>query len=326
MYPNDKPALDFTVIRRNLYDIVIAIGRNFDLAQALSQTPRLSNLAYGLQCLYTAIRRYINNRNESDFATLEYIIKLAKYIHVLSSSCQIPDCANLMDELAIYTWYFQNVFYGLLVKAALEQLGFKDHNNSVGEALKSFKGAIQWNENSSETFFNNYLAICVKANITNRMIDNQPNPDFFSKDNYSEKGYIQLPNEGTGYRSNCRDNNDNWGTPEFVKTLIDIAAQWNRLFPEIMIYYGDLSRKEGGPLAPHKSHQQGVQTDLTFRRGNIKISNMDLETYRQNYCTEFVKLLESFPIINEIFFGDAATGAKVIAGHRNHFHIGSRNR
>lgn len=142
----------------------------------------------------------------------------------------------------------------------------------------------------------------------------------------SSKGFIQFPNKGIGYDRYLIDpkGDDNWGKPEFVNMLKEIAKKWYEKDKKNKISFGDLSRKNGGELKPHKSHQNGDDADLCLFYNGNRIENMDLPSYDKKKCQEFVSFLETeFPSIKEILFGDKTIkGVKVVSGHRNHMHIG----
>ncbi len=56
-----------------------------------------------------------------------------------------------------------------------------------------------------------------------------------------------------------------WGTNETVRALKAAIAEVRRKFPKVHdITIGDISRKEGGFLSPHKSHQSGLDVDIGF--------------------------------------------------------------
>lgn len=64
-----------------------------------------------------------------------------------------------------------------------------------------------------------------------------------------------------------------WGTNETVRALKGAIAEVRRKMPKVHdLTIGDISRKEGGFLAPHKSHQSGIDADIGFyHRGQPKI-------------------------------------------------------
>ena len=173
----------------------------------------------------------------------------------------------------------------------------------------------------------------IKTNNAIRVIDDMLNQ--------SSKGFVQLPNTGKGYGSYNRDpkGDDNWGTRSFVEDLISMAAKWSERSPDYSILFGDLSRKEGGKLAPHQTHQKGDDVDLVLLVGGKIVSDMvnpwNKDNYDKDVCQEFVDFLkDEFPQFDEILFGDenivnlhSKTGNiyeqdELRKSHENHFHIG----
>lgn len=58
-----------------------------------------------------------------------------------------------------------------------------------------------------------------------------------------------------------------WATPETVRHLRRCVSQYRHNFARSKadpIAIGDLSRRQGGPLPPHKSHQSGRDVDIGF--------------------------------------------------------------
>lgn len=56
-----------------------------------------------------------------------------------------------------------------------------------------------------------------------------------------------------------------WGTNETVRAMKAAIAEVRKKHPKVHdLVIGDFSRKEGGFLAPHKSHQSGLDVDLGF--------------------------------------------------------------
>lgn len=56
-----------------------------------------------------------------------------------------------------------------------------------------------------------------------------------------------------------------WGTRDTVEQLDRVLRRWSELEPKAPpILVGNLSAREGGSLAPHKSHQSGRDVDLSY--------------------------------------------------------------
>ena len=172
---------------------------------------------------------------------------------------------------------------------------FEDQRDILENQLRNTPYNSQlWNELAKEY---------IKTNNAIKVID-----DIL---NQSSKGFVQLPDTGKGYGSYNRDpkGDDNWGTRSFVEDLISMAAKWSERSPDYSILFGDLSRKEGGKLAPHQTHQKGDDVDLVLLVGGKIVSDMvnpwNKDNYDKDVCQEFVDFLkDEFPQFDEILFGD----------------------
>jgi len=77
---------------------------------------------------------------------------------------------------------------------------------------------------------------------------------------------VQLP-DGDGY-VRLRPKRS-WGTPGTVKIIQHAYHQFKTLYPDsVPGYVGDLSRKNGGYLPPHVSHQKGTDVDISYYKKN----------------------------------------------------------
>lgn len=104
-------------------------------------------------------------------------------------------------------------------------------------------------------------------------------------------GGVQLPARGQGYytydprypdrRPNAGDRR--WGTDALVRELIDLGEWWARTHPSRpRLGFGDLSRREGGSLDLHHSHENGLDIDIRLprrdgREGRAHPGNYDPE-------------------------------------------------
>lgn len=56
-----------------------------------------------------------------------------------------------------------------------------------------------------------------------------------------------------------------WGTPRTVQALRQALRDFRRMHPDAPeVHVGDLSKREGGPLPPHVSHQSGRDIDVGY--------------------------------------------------------------
>lgn len=72
---------------------------------------------------------------------------------------------------------------------------------------------------------------------------------------------IQLPKQPELYH--IRNPSEAWGTSEMIEAIITASAEMAWLLPQAdPILVGDLSRKRGGHLPPHRSHRSGLDADI----------------------------------------------------------------
>jgi len=63
-----------------------------------------------------------------------------------------------------------------------------------------------------------------------------------------------------------------WGTKQLVDLLQMAAQEMRRAYPDtVPLVVGHLSAREGGPLAPHRSHQSGRDADVAIYARDNKL-------------------------------------------------------
>lgn len=148
-----------------------------------------------------------------------------------------------------------------------------------------------------------------------------------------------------------------YGTPALVHALQATADGMREIYPDtVPMVVGHLSRPEGGPLRPHKSHQSGRDVDVALyakdnklirgfrdmRRGDLDVAKswQFIETLLDNADVQFIlldwevqkimyeqlALFESERKLRKLFqyprpAGDRAGIIRHAPGHPNHFHI-----
>ena len=74
---------------------------------------------------------------------------------------------------------------------------------------------------------------------------------------------MQLPDQPELYV--VRNPSEAWGTPEMVEAVVQAAEDVAWLLPGAdPIIVGDISRRRGGQLAPHKTHRSGIDADISL--------------------------------------------------------------
>jgi LysM repeat protein len=136
----------------------------------------------------------------------------------------------------------------------------------------------------------------------------------------------QLPATGVGYVSYYSAARK-YGTASTVEKIQNIAKEWNKRHPNLPVQIGDMSKKGGGDISGHASHEKGVDVDMRpFRKdgtqGPVTINqkNYDAKTTR-----EFVKMVKEMYPNTLIGFKDSQTVKSGLTqpwdNHSNHLHI-----
>jgi len=139
---------------------------------------------------------------------------------------------------------------------------------------------------------------------------------------------VQLPPAGEGFTTYNRELNgaDQYGTKSTIERIVEIGRRW-RASSAIPFAVGDISRKGGGVMPPHKSHQLGVDFDLRPLRTDGK--NLPCEFSAREYSRDLTRRL--IGVIREVnpqakvFFNDPVLikegRCAFLSGHHNHLHI-----
>jgi hypothetical protein len=146
---------------------------------------------------------------------------------------------------------------------------------------------------------------------------------------------VRLPQEGADWvtwdPALDRSPNREWrlfGTEELVRTLLTVIREYRDAHAEApRVVIGDMSRKGGGPLDQHHSHQNGLDVDIYYPRldhrpeeptsiGQIDVRlAQDLVDRFVAAGAEFVFVGPSTPLI-----GPPSVVQK-LANHDNHMHV-----
>ena len=152
-----------------------------------------------------------------------------------------------------------------------------------------------------------------------------------SPDPTSTAGFAQLP-KSTDYQGGGTA--ESWGTPEMIAIIQNVLAEWNKRHPEVRVYVGDISLKDGGDISGHVSHELGV--DVDFSTSSNPSFTMSDPGYDQNLAIELLKLLFDTKAIDVIGYNDIEAENIVEqyakdnnlpghiswwVNHANHFHI-----
>ncbi|WP_395676977.1 penicillin-insensitive murein endopeptidase [Inquilinus sp.] len=97
-------------------------------------------------------------------------------------------------------------------------------------------------------------------------------------------GAVQLPPEGPGYQIIRLSRNRNWGHPDLVATLEDLARRAAAAgLPPLLI--ADMGQPRGGPITDHAAHEIGLDADIWLRLDLPQIPRDQRETLKPDYIT-----------------------------------------
>ena len=140
---------------------------------------------------------------------------------------------------------------------------------------------------------------------------------------------VQLSPSGPGYTTYNRANEgaDQWGTASTIEKILEVGRRWEELHPGRPFAVGDISRKGGGVLPPHKSHQKGVDVDLRPLRRDGQNLPVDYQhaAYSQELTAQLVDVILAVDPAAKIFFNDPLLMRRkktaYLSGHHNHLHV-----
>jgi peptidoglycan hydrolase-like protein with peptidoglycan-binding domain len=145
-----------------------------------------------------------------------------------------------------------------------------------------------------------------------------------------------LPESGPGYTVYNREPGgaDQIGTLATIRALQDLALSWAQGHPNVLIQYGDISRRGGGPffnaanpkVTDHSDHKLGRAVDIrpVAKGGALVPTTFNSANYDPALTKELVLLIrQKFPN-STIFFNDPkltqANLTRPLKGHDNHLH------
>ncbi|HXH76794.1 MAG TPA: penicillin-insensitive murein endopeptidase [Bacteriovoracaceae bacterium] len=79
----------------------------------------------------------------------------------------------------------------------------------------------------------------------------------------------QLPPEGEGFMRLFQERDNGWASHSMLEVIERVALEMSQLYPlRDRLQVGDISGRNGGRIARHTSHQNGLDVDLAFYRLN----------------------------------------------------------
>jgi peptidoglycan hydrolase-like protein with peptidoglycan-binding domain len=138
-----------------------------------------------------------------------------------------------------------------------------------------------------------------------------------------------LPSEGRGFTTYRREPGgaDQFGRASTIRALIALGEAWAARHERPRIQVGDISRRGGGPMPPHASHQRGVDADLRpmMRDGREEAVQWNNPLYSRELTRELVQLIRANNPGATVLFNDPRLIAEGLTrragGHDNHLHV-----
>lgn len=138
---------------------------------------------------------------------------------------------------------------------------------------------------------------------------------------------VQLPASGQGYYSYSANRNKQYGLAKTIQAIEKIGRDWfstHSAGPVIGV--GNISLNGGGPMAPHVSHQKGLDVDFRLlRKDGAKVGVSRFEAaYSRQRTQDLVNVIRANGIltVDLILFNDSSvTGVQSWSGHDDHLHV-----
>ena len=104
------------------------------------------------------------------------------------------------------------------------------------------------------------------------------------------------PERGRGFVTYNRDvgGADQYARAETVRALTALCEAWAARHPNLPLAVGDISRRGGGPFAPHADHQNGREVDIRplTNNGHTEPTNIYAPNYSPQLTRELVELIK----------------------------------
>ncbi len=140
--------------------------------------------------------------------------------------------------------------------------------------------------------------------------------------------FIEFPKVADGISFNNRAVDTHFGKQETIDAMLRVGRLWKQKFPASTISIGQMSRKNGGPMPPHKSHRLGVDVDVRPMRNDLKnlpVVYTDRANYNRELTRELIRLVRATARVKLVLFNDPVLIAEGLcqhyAGHDNHLHF-----
>ena len=143
-----------------------------------------------------------------------------------------------------------------------------------------------------------------------------------------------LPESGPGFVTCNRGLNgkNQFGQQSTIDAALAVGAAWKELHPDRPMAIGHISLRGGGPMAPHATHQNGVDLDIRPERKDGQDIEVDIfdSQYDRALTTELINLWWEKAPVTLVYFNDptviAAKLSRQAANHHHHFHVKLREK
>ncbi len=144
---------------------------------------------------------------------------------------------------------------------------------------------------------------------------------------------VLLPASGTGFVTNNRGNDEfQFGEQSTIDAALRVGVAWDGLHPNHPFSIGQISKKGGGPMDGHVSHQKGIDVDVRPMRldGQNKEVTIFEDEYDGTQTKELINLWWVKAPVLAVFFNDPnviAAGLSIkVPKHHHHFHVRLRTK
>ena len=141
-----------------------------------------------------------------------------------------------------------------------------------------------------------------------------------------------LPASGTGFVTNNRGNDEfQFGQRSTIEAAQRVAEAWS-LQNTQPFSIGQISKRGGGPMPPHKSHRLGIDVDVRPVRTDGENAPVEITDphYDRAKTTALISLWWEHAPVQMVLFNDEsvikAGLSRFFDGHHNHFHVRLRLR
>jgi hypothetical protein len=143
--------------------------------------------------------------------------------------------------------------------------------------------------------------------------------------------FVQLTQmSGFGYYSYAKFNDfakRQWGTPNTIQALKDVALQFKLNNPMAQVGLGDISFQFGGHMDPHSTHKEGMHVDVRPQRTDNVMDRVAITEPKYDSANTklLIELFLSHKNVKNILFNDpliyALPRVSYYDKHHDHFHI-----